>query len=801
MEGSSRYLLEYFELFHAMKKTHYSRYLNEDPPDRRERMSECVEARTGDGFIKHLAKMHAIDSQQHDDGILDRCEASELSISHMSNVLRFLKRQLPADEQTEFESSVYASIERGITIGKKRSIDDKTLEQASTKPRSNRKSPPAKKSTSVKRETDSSAKGTWLNGRFYPKQKGIFYHRYNKKWEVKTSTKKYLGSFKKYEDAVERLRSYEKTSTENIAARFEQGVTRDVLESEQTSPAHNVASSSNDSEKIVGFGSTNNHKSGRPKSGMKCIYWNKQKGNWMVTKGPGKFIGTYQTKEEAIEALKAHGNSPDLKLPRPRGRPKAGSKSIDFDQLNKKWQVTADDGANLGSFTNYEDALVTLKSHSDTSTENGLPSVSKKRAKGNIYYRKDRKCWRVRINGKHVGTFKSHDEALEARQQAVDNYYSRTAIECGAAPPRKRAKTECTVNASRHVKQIGNDGAPIDAANSLLEMNDKCQYISYYPEREKWIVRLGKKDDRKYIGAYSTYEEAVSELKSYYDSQQTPNKTERTISEVRSFAKPNSGFALMKHGKLDPTYLLGMSIMLFNPVDNSYHSGRIVHCTLNAPTSMDELTKAPILGRLVDNEIAETLYLVRFREGADGRKVSIHQWLYLEEHAVRVGGEVCWAKVADGMGDRMSPYRPVQIIYRSMLERISTLQESGGYETKSSDAVGVQASISNVLAMGFGASFSFIRISLQDENYDIVPGHSLDDSKPSSLDSSSERMDVENMERIKNHPIIFPFGVKDPSWLNQILHHVRLRDEDIGIAVAMAMTEQNANRRVRYSIQ
>lgn len=226
--------------------------------------------------------------------------------------------------------------------------------------------------------------------------------------------------------------------------------------------------------------------------------------------------------------------------------------------------------------------------------------------------------------------------------------------------------------------------------------------------------------------------------------------------------------------KLDPSYLVGMPIRLFNPIENSYHSGRIIDYKLNSPYEVDrDLTETkpspsdasfpePDMNELVDEEIVTTMFLVRFRHGCEGRKTSVHQWIYLEEHAVSVGGEICWAKVEND-GDESSenkteadkrfksPYRPVQISLRSLLEMIPV------EELKSEE----------VLGMAFGRHITHIRMTL--------------DRNKNELGQST----------------LYPFTNSCPSWLDRILNRARLSDEDIALGVAIACMEREENRRVR----
>lgn len=229
--------------------------------------------------------------------------------------------------------------------------------------------------------------------------------------------------------------------------------------------------------------------------------------------------------------------------------------------------------------------------------------------------------------------------------------------------------------------------------------------------------------------------------------------------------------------KLDPSYLVGMPIRLFNPIENSYHSGRIIDYKLDAPYEIDRNlseTKPspsdasfpePDMNKLVDEKIVSTMFLLRFRHGCEGRKTSVHQWIYLEEHAVTVGAEICWANIGNGCDDAandhsedktetdkrfMSPYRPVQFSFRSLLEMIF-----------------MEELDSAVLGMGFGRQITHIRLT---------------------LDRSKNEM---------GQSTLYPFASSNPSWLDQILNQARLSDEDLALGVAMACVEKEEERRVR----
>lgn len=46
---------------------------------------------------------------------------------------------------------------------------------------------------------------------------------------------------------------------------------------------------------------------------------------------------------------------------------------------------------------------------------------------------------------------------------------------------------------------------------------------------------------------------------------------------------------------------------------------------------------------LLDRDIGRTQYLIRFRAGVEGRKVPIHEWIFLEEHPIMVAVSLVWA--------------------------------------------------------------------------------------------------------------------------------------------------------------
>eukprot|EP00956_Cyclotella_meneghiniana_P008507 scaffold11526_cov69-Cyclotella_meneghiniana.AAC.1 len=889
VEGSSRYLLEYFELFHGMKKAFYSRYTSEENDIRRDRMSECVEARTGDGIISYLAKIHAIDCQQNDDKLLDRCKASEINISHMTNIRQFLMKQLPAAEQNSITQHSLFVDDGNNTINENReqnSITQHSLFDDNGNNTINENSMPidplplekscvdhnkmtlmefdanAAKFNPVPLLSEASATNEYapqegivskitskIDDKGNPSintegigsselKSTIYYEKDSKKWQVKIKGE-IFGHFETYRDAVHAASLVGECSQQSKNEQMEDGKftagveNRSLLRDKETDPTlspyfdqPDEGSPKKDPSSLVGF-----------KTGKKYIYRNKAGTNWTV-KDDHMYIGSFQTYEEALLAFNSYHDglieNTVMLSPRRRlkssstsyspGRPK-GKKCINYNKRINRWGVTTTDQKYLGLFKNYEDALQALDAH-QRSTQNDHSRI----------YENDNKRAASDMTKDTTASADMHESPLKkvkTQSGAAAPVHSNTAVEF----------CEDSSTSFQHKYYDHPDGL----------IYPRVRGICYHKQHDKWQVKI----DKKYIGGFHSYDKAIALLRSHVNSLEyvpagdkrtgvkkfpsnrnidrvakkesekeeyrktsnpkkksavmTTNRTRKqnSLNENTTPMYPSHGFEFKLHDKLDPTYVVGMSIMLYNPVDNSYHSGRIIDCKTNAPTNIDnsDICTYSNIRRLLDSDISTTMYLVRFREGMDGRKVAIHQWVYLEEHSVRVGGEVCWARTSyesDLMNcprdsARMSPYRPVQIIFRSMLERIHTLQQS---EECGKTVFSETAEPANVLAMGFGNSFSSLRICLEENTQSSSEfAQSIEKEYSPSNISNSGVLDGLKTEDSGKTPIVFPFGKKTPLWLNKILHQVRLCDEDIGLAISMATAEQDAQTRIRFSTQ
>ena len=213
----------------------------------------------------------------------------------------------------------------------------------------------------------------------------------------------------------------------------------------------------------------------------------------------------------------------------------------------------------------------------------------------------------------------------------------------------------------------------------------------------------------------------------------------RLLAGISRDDEEGAGSAAGEEAPLDPSFFVGQPIRLYNPIEDAYHVGRIVDWkTVPATTKSSGEMPESSAGRkttgteedesprkkkskgkskggkrantaassatsieaqpvdTIDKAVARTQYLVRFRAGIDGRKVPVHQWIFLEEHAVSVGVGLVWVnpsgqtgtKVANNIessdntqeaSDAKAPgtiskpsvhYRPAQIVVRSALEML-----------------------------------------------------------------------------------------------------------------------------------
>jgi len=216
----------------------------------------------------------------------------------------------------------------------------------------------------------------------------------------------------------------------------------------------------------------------------------------------------------------------------------------------------------------------------------------------------------------------------------------------------------------------------------------------------------------------------------------------------------HTGEVLRNYMKFDQTSLVGQPIRLLCNVSNCYYTGRIIDsrvirindltrlksetkqkyrngtlghnnnltsrsnktvaasATANSNGHSATMSTAPTLSNklLLDKDIGKTQYLIRFRAGLEGRKIAVHEWVFLEEHPIMVAIGLVWAKVKNNIRDQKESsrtttrfnhhrrnkmatmFRPAQLFVRTALEMID-LPEINSYELSSKNKNSLLVSI------------------------------------------------------------------------------------------------------------
>jgi len=202
---------------------------------------------------------------------------------------------------------------------------------------------------------------------------------------------------------------------------------------------------------------------------------------------------------------------------------------------------------------------------------------------------------------------------------------------------------------------------------------------------------------------------------------------------------------------------------------------------------------------IIDNRIGKTQYLVRFRSGVDGRKVPVHQWIFLEEHALSVGLCVVWADpsrkgllnlskaetgtgIADGEQNEHNGeaklrqrtwYRPAQIVVRTALEMLPVKDLNSAKDD--------DKQTTSALAYFFGKDF----------RYAVLP---LGTAKECARNSDDMRVQLDN----KSASFVAADFTYPPSAIHAHLREAPYNDDDkLATSITMATMEKEEQRRLR----
>ena len=296
---------------------------------------------------------------------------------------------------------------------------------------------------------------------------------------------------------------------------------------------------------------------------------------------------------------------------------------------------------------------------------------------------------------------------------------------------------------------------------------------------------------------------------------------------------------------LDPTFFVGQPIKLYSPIEDSYHVGRIVDWR-NVPSTTTKSSSGEVEGSSetqtgaeedeppkkknkkskgavsksrskqdketnvneapsitttpsaassgtdkFDSAVGRTQYLVRFRAGIDGRKIPVHQWIFLEEHAVAVGVGLVWANPSGQIRDKVGisnessdntqaaesnikvmakprlHYRPAQIVVRSILEMLPVKKLNA---LKEGDDV-----------------FALAHYFHRDFHYAMLK---LDGNKPGNAPEADSPKDPPTM-------VAADFATPPPN-LQKAIREARIdNDASLVLSISMATMEREEERRAR----
>ena len=145
-------------------------------------------------------------------------------------------------------------------------------------------------------------------------------------------------------------------------------------------------------------------------------------------------------------------------------------------------------------------------------------------------------------------------------------------------------------------------------------------------------------------------------------------------------AGKNSGDDNVNENSAD--FLVGKPVILYNTLDNEYHSGRIVDkriCTVYPPCKrkgkscdVNGTTRIEHLQYYGVGPLSTCEFLVRFPAGLQGRKKDFLRWIMLEEHSVFIGISLIEGKISksNNEGGSGGVWKPAMILARSALELV-----------------------------------------------------------------------------------------------------------------------------------
>jgi hypothetical protein len=337
--------------------------------------------------------------------------------------------------------------------------------------------------------------------------------------------------------------------------------------------------------------------------------------------------------------------------------------------------------------------------------------------------------------------------------------------------------------------------------------------------------------------------------------------TARNQNEIRSSS-------VIDNDTITPFSLIGQPIRLFCNVTNSYHTGRIIDARDSKSIDASRLKSSTIQKYMrqksswksssrmkqtqscsshvkFDRDIASTQYLVRFRSRIEGRKSTVHQWLYLEEHPCMVGVNIVWAnlhqddlnanktsQVKDGdlssdaeiaeseimqlrrLKKSKARFYPGQIFLRTALEmmHIDDISPNIDAFSPSKDHASCEKRLKkdrnglNVTALIFYDTYKCVRLSLDNRvglNTCNTRGNKASNcaaSKSSCKSKQGDLSDISYTLSVLGQPF-HNISVADfrypPPDLKEYLEVLKAYDESLVHAIVCACCEEEEQRRLR----
>lgn len=226
------------------------------------------------------------------------------------------------------------------------------------------------------------------------------------------------------------------------------------------------------------------------------------------------------------------------------------------------------------------------------------------------------------------------------------------------------------------------------------------------------------------------------------------------------------------------------------------------------------------------------MYLVRFRPGVEGRKVAVHEWIFLEEHPIMLAFSLVWANTemfqrgngekvekkrrsrvgynSNKMDENLTMFRPAQMFVRTALEMLmwddinqfSTTTTTTTYDNEQRDSVNALGVFMTQNFIGTVFRFKKEYARLENEGNDSMKeGSGIIDDEGNDDCQSEEKKEIDDSTKTKNsiyikHLLAADF-INPPMILQSHLNEGKSTDEPLNVSVSLATMEAEEQNRVK----